>query len=82
MRRLCLRVDRIEEDVAVCYAPDGGELLPVPLPSELCNAVHDGDTVAVCFDGDSVISVSLCDRVDAAEAEKRRLRLKGLFDRK
>lgn len=82
MKRLCLRVDRIEEGVAVCYAPDGGTMLPVPLPSELCDAVHDGDTVAVCFDGNSIISVSLCDRVDGAEAQKRRLRLKELFDRK
>lgn len=82
MKRIYLKVDRVEEGVAVCYAPEGNSMLPVPLPKGLRDTVHDGDTVAVCFNGERIISVELFDRVDASTAEERRLRLKKLFDRK
>lgn len=81
MKELRLNVDRVEEGVAVCYAPDGDGMIDVTLPAELCGAVRDGAVILVRYDGDAVASVELCGDEDTGSAE-RRARLDRLFGRK
>ena len=80
MMELRLKVDRVEEGIAVCYAPDGG-MTDVPLPDDLIDTVKDGATVKVQYDGDVILSVVLCEAVDPKHDE-RQARLARLFGRK
>ncbi|MBQ7827984.1 MAG: DUF3006 family protein [Clostridia bacterium] len=81
MKSLRLKVDRIEEGIAVCYAPDDSDMTDIPLPENLAGTVKDGATLAVHYDGDVIVSVELCDEGDSKSAE-RRTRLDQLFGRK
>ena len=80
MTSLRLKVDRVEEGIAVCYLPEGG-MTDVPLPHEIADSVRDGATIEVQYDGDSIVSVKLCDDSDDGQAERRQ-RLDRLFGRK
>ena len=79
MTSLRLKVDRIEEGIAVCYLPEGG-MTNVHLPVEIASSVKDGATIEVQYDGDTVVSVKLCDSDDDGK-EERRQRLNRLFKR-
>ena len=81
MKELRLKVDRVEEGVAVCYAPDGDGMIDIALPEELGGVVRDGATLAVQYDGDEIVSVTLAETDDPRSAE-RRARLDRLFGRK
>ena len=78
MSELRLKVDRVEEGIAVCYLPDGG-MIDVPLPDGI--TVRDGYVIEVSFDGDTVTSVKVAETTDPKSAE-RRARLDKLFGRK
>lgn len=80
MKELILKVDRVEEGLAVCYAPDEGGMIDIPLSLELADTVKDGMEITVRFDGESIISVELHKTVDTESAE-RRARLDRLFGR-
>ena len=75
-----LKVDRVEEGIAVCYHPDGG-MTDVPLPHGLIGTVKDGATIEVQYDGDTIVSVKLCE-ADDPKHDERRARLSRLFGRK
>ncbi len=81
MRELRLKVDRVEEGIAVCYAPDGDGMIDVTLPEDLVGTVRDGATIAVQYDGDAIVTVTLVEADDPKSAE-RRARLDRLFGRK
>lgn len=80
MKELRLKVDRVEEGIAVCYIPEGG-MTDIPLPDELTGAVNDGATIMVQYDGDTIVSVNLVESDDPKSAE-RRARLDRLFGKK
>lgn len=80
MKEIRLKVDRVEEGVAVCYLPEGG-MTDIPLPEDIASAVRDGATVVVQYDGDDIVSITLCDE-DDPKSDERRARLNKLFKRK
>ena len=80
MREECLKVDRVEEGIAVCYLPDGG-MTDIPLPENLIGTVRDGATIAVQYDRNDVVSVMLCEKTDDPKSAERRARLDKLFGR-
>lgn len=81
MKELRLKVDRVEEGIAVCYAHEGDGMTEVPLPNELCGSVKDGETIAVQYDGSTIVSVKLV-KSDDPKSSERRARLDRLFGRK
>ena len=80
MTSLRLKVDRVEEGFAVCYHPYGG-MTDVPLPCEIADSVRDGAMIEVQYDGDSIVSVKLCDDDSNDGQAERRQRLNRLFKR-
>ena len=78
MRELRLKVDRVEDGIAVCYLPDGG-MIDVPLPDGI--TVRDGNVIEVVYDGDEIASVKVAETTDP-KSEERRARLDKLFGRK
>lgn len=72
-----VRVDRVEENIAVCYSPEGG-MIDVPLPGEVRDFVRDGEALEVRYMDGAIISVEICGACDS-EAQKRRDRLDRLF---
>ena len=80
MKSLRLKVDRIEEGIAVCYLPDGG-MTDISLPCDIAEYVRDGATIEAQYDGDTIISVKLCHSDDGGLAERRQ-RLSRMFERK
>ncbi len=79
MKELKLKVDRVEEGIAVCYLPEGG-MTDIPLPDNMIEKVKDGATVTAKYNGDSLVFIKVSGEADP-KSKERHSRLKRLFKR-